>query len=96
MPLISQKALSRFLQISSDNSKNILIGTAPYSLSNSKYVSPIALSGLNRDNYLSYMDSGLPILNISVVDSLDMAFDEIKYTECGISAGLFTKYAKVI
>lgn len=56
-----------------------------YSLSVSKYISPIALWGLDGDNYLSYMNLGFPILNVSVVDSLGMAFNDIKNMECGLS-----------
>ncbi len=60
------------------------------------YVSPIAVCGLDEEDELNYMDSGLPILNIAVVDSLDKAFEELENTECGLSAGLFTKDAKLI
>ncbi len=60
------------------------------------YVSPIAVCGLDPENDLNFMDSGLPILNVVVVDSLDMMFEELENTECGMSAGLFTKDAKVI
>ena len=60
------------------------------------YVTPVVVSGLDEENDLSYMDSGLPILNIKVVESLDKAFEEIEDTECGLSAGIFTKDPKVI
>ena len=54
------------------------------------------VSGLDDDNDLNFMDSGLPILNIKVVNSIDAAFEEIEDTECGLSAGLFSKDPKVI
>ena len=60
------------------------------------YVSPIVVSGLDDENDLSYMDSGLPILNIKVVETLDAAFEEIQNTECGLSAGIFAKDPKII
>ncbi|AMK13249.1 aldehyde dehydrogenase family protein [methanogenic archaeon mixed culture ISO4-G1] len=60
------------------------------------YVAPIAVSGLDFDNDLNFMDSGFPILNIVVVDSVDAIFEEMDNTECGLSAGLFSKDAKVI
>ena len=54
------------------------------------------MSGLDEDNDLGYMDSGLPILDIKVVPTLDEAFEELSMTECGMSAGIFSKDAKVI
>ena len=60
------------------------------------YVSPIAVCGLDPEDDLNYMDSGLPILNIVVIDSIDKAFEELEETECGLSAGLFTKDPKLI
>ena len=60
------------------------------------YVSPIAISGLDFDNDLNFMDSGYPILNIVVVDSVDAIFEELENTECGLSAGIFTKDSKLI
>lgn len=60
------------------------------------YVSPIVVSGLDDEHDLNFMDSGLPILNIKVVEDLEQAFLEIEDTECGLSAGIFTKDQKVI
>ncbi len=60
------------------------------------YVSPIAVTGLDFDDDLNFMDSGLPILNVCVVDSVDAIFDELENTECGLSAGIFSKDAKII
>ena len=42
------------------------------------------------------MDSGLPILDVKVVATMDEAFEELSNTECGMSAGIFSKDAKVI
>ena len=60
------------------------------------YVAPIVVSGLFEEDDLNYMDSGLPILNVMVVDSVDKMFEELENTECGLSAGIFSKDAKVI
>ena len=60
------------------------------------YVSPIVVSGLEFDNDLNFMDSGMPILNVAVVDSVDAIFNELEDTECGLSAGIFTKDSKLI
>ncbi len=60
------------------------------------YVSPIAVCGLDFDDELNFMDSGLPILNVTVVDSVDKIFEELENTECGLSAGIFTKDKNLI
>ena len=60
------------------------------------YVAPIAVCGLDPENDLNFMDSGLPILNIVVVDSVDKIFEELENTECGLSAGIFSKDGKLI
>jgi len=60
------------------------------------YVAPIVVSGLDFDNELNFMDSGMPILNVTVVDSVDAMFEELENTECGLSAGLFTKDQKLV
>jgi len=60
------------------------------------YVAPIAISGLEKEDDLNYIDNALPILNIVVVDSVDAFFQEIEDSECGQSAGLFTKDPKLI
>ena len=69
---------------------------APMDVPAGAYVAPVVMSGLDDENDLSYMDSGLPILNIKVVDTLDAAFEELENTECGLSAGIFAKDPKVI
>jgi acyl-CoA reductase-like NAD-dependent aldehyde dehydrogenase len=60
------------------------------------YVAPIAVCGLEEENDLNFMDSGLPILDIVVVDKVEAIFEELGNTECGLSAGLFTKDQKII
>ncbi|MBQ8373837.1 MAG: aldehyde dehydrogenase family protein [Candidatus Methanomethylophilaceae archaeon] len=96
-PLISMDAAKRFSEISLENMPFIVAKAAPVIDAPGKnYVAPIVVSGLDDDNDLNFMDSGLPILNIKVVNSIDAAFEEIEDTECGLSAGLFSKDPKVI
>lgn len=95
-PLISADAAKRFNDLARDNMAFTVAKAAPVFNMPSNYVSPIAVSGLDEENDLNFMDSGLPILNVTVVDSIDAAFDEMQDTECGQSAGLFTKDPKVI
>ena len=95
-PIISKDAAKRFVSLYQENLP-FVISKAPAAMGVSDlYVSPIVVSGLDDENDLSYMDSGLPILNIKVVDSLDAAFEEIQNTECGLSAGMFAKDPKII
>jgi len=60
------------------------------------YVAPIAVCGLDEEDDLNYMDSGFPILNVFVVDSVDKIFEELENTECGLSAGAFSKDPKFL
>ena len=60
------------------------------------YVSPFIVSGLDEENELDFMDSGLPILDVKVVQDLEGAFEELSNTECGMSAGIFSKNAEAI
>ena len=96
-PLISKEAAKRFSQLAMENAGYVVAKAMPViDAPGENYVAPIVLSGLDDENDLNFMDSGLPILNIKVVGSLDEAFDEIQDTECGLSAGIFTKDPKVI
>ncbi len=96
-PLISEKAGKRFAELAMENLPYTVAKAAPVlDAPGRNYVSPIVVSGLDDENDLNYMDSGLPILNVKVVPTLDDAFDEIQDTECGQSAGLFTKDPRVV
>ena len=95
-PIISKDAAKRFSSLYQENLP-FTISKAPAAMGLSDlYVSPIVVSGLDDENDLSYMDSGLPILNIKVLETLDAAFEEIQNTECGLSAGIFAKDPKII
>lgn len=96
-PVISADAAKRFQGLYQDNLPYVVSKAPAADAGLSKlYVSPIVLSGLDDENDLSYMDSGLPVLVVKVVPSLDAAFEEIQDTECGLSAGIFAKDPKVI
>ncbi len=96
-PIISDRAAKQFQTITLDNMAYVISkAPTPMDVPQGAYVAPVVMSGLDEENDLNYMDSGLPILNIKVVESVDMAFEEIQDTECGLSAGLFTKDPKVI
>ena len=96
-PVISKEEAERFKELVYANAP-FVISKAPRCLDSdqSNYVSPVIISGLDEENELGYMDSGLPILDIKVVSSTDEAFEELSNTECGMSAGIFSKDAKVI
>ena len=96
-PVINDEQAAKF--------KNLALELMPFTIAKAapvskelpfNYVAPIAVCGLDFDNDLNFMDSGLPILNVTVVDKVDDVFEELENTECGLSAGLFTKDPKLI
>lgn len=96
-PLITMEAAKKFKDLALENMPFTVAKAKPVSRElQDNYVSPIAVMGLDEENDLNFMDSGLPILNIKVVEGIDAAFEELEDTECGLSAGLFTKDNKVI
>ena len=96
-PVISADAKKRFKDLVTENMGYVVMKAAPIvDAPAGNYVSPVVMAGLEEDNDLNYMDSGLPILTVKVVDTLDQAFLELEDTECGQSAGLFSKDANVI
>lgn len=96
-PLINKDAAKKFKELAEQNLGFVVAKgkSVPKDLADN-YVAPIVVMGLDEDNDLNYMDSGLPILNIKVVDSIDEAFEELENTECGLSAGIFTKDQKLV
>lgn len=96
-PVISCSEGERFRDIVAENAE-FVVAKAPRCTDSSagNYISPVIMAGLDEENELEYMDSGLPILCVKVVSSLDQAFEELSNTECGMSAGLFSKDAKTI
>lgn len=63
---------------------------------NGSYFTPAIVTGLDDDNELMYMDFGIPVLCIKTVKDMDAAIEDIAETECGLSAGIFTKDQKAI
>ena len=96
-PVIGTEAAERFERLALENAAYV-IARAPRCRDSDQanYVSPIVVMGLEEDNELGFMDSGLPILDVKVVADLDEAFEELSNTECGMSAGIFSKDAKAI
>ena len=95
-PLVSNDLSDTFKVMASD--------LMPYTIAKAKpvpkdlpgnYVAPIAVCGLDPEDDLNYMDSALPILNVVVVDPVNAIFEELENTECGLSAGIFTKDSKL-
>ncbi|MBR4505074.1 MAG: aldehyde dehydrogenase family protein [Candidatus Methanomethylophilaceae archaeon] len=96
-PIISRKSEERYRALLAENAGFIVAKADPSEDSPmGPYVPFAVLAGLDDENDLSFMDSGFPILNVKVVDSLDDAFFELENTECGLSAGIFSKDQKAI
>ena len=55
------------------------------------YVTPAVITGVDDESDVAFMDFGLPLLYVKVVADIEEAFEEMAYTECGMSAGVFTK-----
>ena len=96
-PVINMEVAKEFREKSLELMPFTIAKAAPVSKDlPENYVSPIAVSGLDFDDDLNFMDSGMPILNVCVVDSVDKIFEELENTECGLSAGIFSKDPKMI
>jgi len=96
-PLINDDEAKRFNDLALNLMPYVVAKAMPVSKDlPENYVAPIAISGLDREDDLNYIDNALPILNIVVVDSMDQFFQEIEDSECGLSAGLYTKDPKLI
>ncbi len=96
-PVIDNDAAERFADLALQNAAFVM-SKAPKCRDPGfqNYVSPFIVSGLDEENELDFMDSGLPILDVKVVPNLDGAFEELSNTECGMSAGIFSKNADAI
>ncbi|MBR2254284.1 MAG: aldehyde dehydrogenase family protein, partial [Candidatus Methanomethylophilaceae archaeon] len=95
-PLISMDAAKSYRETVERHLEFVVAkGSAVINLPDN-YVRPVAVTGIPLEDSLDYEDTGLPILDVKVVDSLESAFEELEDTECGLSAGLFSKDQKVI
>lgn len=63
---------------------------------NGSYFTPAVITGLDDENELMYMDFGIPILCIKTVKDMEEAMEEVAVTECGLSAGIFSKDQRAI
>ena len=98
-PIISESNAKEFVKKMEKARGHILFGAKRVDsefTKNGSYYSPAIIGGLDDDNELMYMDSGLPILSIKIVQSFDAALEELAETECGLSAGIMSKDQKAI
>ena len=96
-PIISRDAEKKYNELLMNNAGFVIAKASPKrDVPDGPYVPLAVLSGLGEEDDLNYMDSGFPILSIKVVASLDEAMAELEDTECGLSAGMFSKDAKAI
>jgi acyl-CoA reductase-like NAD-dependent aldehyde dehydrogenase len=98
-PIISEANAKEFVKKTDKIKGNILFGAKRVDnefTKNGSYYLPVILNGLDDDNELMYMDSGLPILSIKIVQNFDAALEELEETECGLSAGIMSKDQKAI
>jgi len=98
-PMISEDSEKHFIKKTNGVKGNIIFGAKKIAgefTQNGSYYSPAIIAGLDVDNELMYMDSGLPILCIKTVDNFDAAMLELEEIECGLSAGLMSKDPRAI
>ncbi|MDR0309545.1 MAG: aldehyde dehydrogenase family protein [Candidatus Methanoplasma sp.] len=93
-PLISEANAKKFVKATDLVRGNILSGAKKVdseTTGNGSYFTPAIIGGLDDDNDLMFMDSGLPVLCIKIVQDFDSALEELADTECGLSAGIISK-----
>jgi len=98
-PIISEENLKSFNKTIDEVKENLLFGGKKVTddfTQNGCYVLPAVFMGLKDENPLTYMDRGLPLLFIKVVLNIEDAIEEVANTECGLSAGIFTKDQRAI
>ncbi len=98
-PLISDDNAKMFADRIDDVRGNVLFGgkrLVDEITKNGQYYTPAVITGLDDDNELMYMDFGIPVLSIKTVKDVDEAMEELSNTECGLSAGLFSKDNRTI
>ena len=98
-PIISKDAAADMERILREKAGCIIYGgkrVRDEFTQNGFYYTPAVMIGLDDEDDLAYMDSGLPLLYIKVESGLDEAYEEIVYTESGLSAGIYSKDPKAI
>lgn len=98
-PIISAENKKRFQVILKEKASNVMYGgreVLSEFTQNGAYMTPAILVGLDDEDEAAYMDAGLPMLYVKVVADIDEAFEELAYTECGLSAGIYSKDQSVI
>ena len=98
-PLISEAGAKKFVKKLNEVRGSVLYGGKKVDdefTGNGSYFTPAIITGLDDDDELMYMDFGMPVLCIKTVQDFDAAIEELAETECGLSAGIFSKDRKVI
>ena len=98
-PLISEADLKRFTDVLARSKDHLTYGGKRLNdefTRNGCYVTPVLFVGVGEDNELMYMDMGLPILTVKIVKDMDEAMEELSNTECGLSAGIYSKDQRAI
>jgi acyl-CoA reductase-like NAD-dependent aldehyde dehydrogenase len=93
-PLISEKAMGDFLSIVDAHRDALVFGgkqVRKETTENGSYVVPAILMGLDVEDELNYTDTGLPVLVIQIATNAEEALELLFQTECGLSAGVFSK-----
>lgn len=98
-PLISADAGAEFGELVKRVSGGTVYGGQPVVsefTGNGVYVTPLIVTGLDEEAEESYMDFGLPMLYIKAVADTDEALEELVYTECGLSVGVYSRDRELI
>ncbi|MFA6951688.1 MAG: aldehyde dehydrogenase family protein [Candidatus Methanomethylophilaceae archaeon] len=98
-PLIGKEVKAQFDEVASKVAGYTICGGKKVSsefTQNGSYVTPLIVTGLDDEDDMAYMDFGIPFLYIKTVSDIDEAFEELAYTECGLSAGIYSKDPKII
>ncbi|MDR1404285.1 MAG: aldehyde dehydrogenase family protein [Candidatus Methanoplasma sp.] len=93
-PLISEASAKKFVGNMDRIRGNVLYGGRKVEdefTGNGSYFTPAIVTGLDDSSELMYMDQDMPVLCIKTVRNFDAALEELAETECGLSAGIFSK-----
>jgi acyl-CoA reductase-like NAD-dependent aldehyde dehydrogenase len=99
-PIISEHRLKEFLDVIAALRGRILFGGKKVNdefTQNGSYVIPAIVSATSdEEDEISYIDTGLPILCVQIVENEEAAIEEAEYTERGLSVGVFSKDTRFV
>jgi 1-pyrroline-5-carboxylate dehydrogenase len=93
-PLISREAEGWFRTYAKRVAGHIVHGGQPVVsefTGNGAYVTPLIVMGLDDEADEAYTDAGLPVLYVKAVSGIEEAAEELVYTECGLSMGVYSR-----